>query len=395
MKGAIRKVFVRLHRYAGLAMAGFLAIAGLTGSVIAFAQEIDSWLNPGLYEIASTGTPLSLAALAQRVEQSDPQIRVMRIEPPSGVRESALLTVVPRQDSVPTYDQVFADPVTGTVLGTRLWGAIRLDRAHLVPFIYKLHYSLHIPAPWGLWLMGAIACGWLLDSFIGFYLTLPRGRRLLAKWRRAWKIKSGAELFRTSFDLHRAGGLWLWVLLLMLAVSSISLNLREELFTPMVSVFSSVTPSVFDLRVPDETDRDPGLSFDEIAARAQNEAQRLGWTTALGSVAYIVSYDVFGVRFDAESSWSGDSRFLYLDGRDGRPLGRYVLGEGTAGDIFTVAQFPLHSGRIGGLAGRIAICIAGLAVTALSITGVIIWWLKRSRRHARRAAAAPAAPASG
>jgi len=395
VNGAIRKGFVRLHRYAGLAMAGFLAIAGLTGSVIAFAQEIDAWLNPELYKIASAGTLLPLAALAQRVEQSDPQIRVMRIEPPGGIRESALLTVVPRHDSLPEYDQVFADPVTGTVLGTRLWGAARADRAHLVPFLYELHYSLHIPAPWGLWLMGAIACLWVLDCFVGFYLTLPRGRRFLARWGRAWTIKSRAELFRTSFDLHRAGSLWLWFVLLMLAVSSISLNLREEVFNPVVSLFSPITPSIFELRIPDEVDRAPGLSFDEIATRARREARRLGWTMDLGSIAYIVSYDLFGIRFDTETFWSGDSRFLYLDGRDGRLLDRYVLGDGTAADVFIVAQFPLHSGRIAGLAGRIAICVAGLAVTALSITGVIIWWLKRSRGHAHRAAAGPAAPASG
>jgi uncharacterized iron-regulated membrane protein len=382
-------------------MAGFLAIAGLTGSVIAFAQEIDSWLNPELYKSAGIGTPLPMAALVQRVEQSDPEIRVMRIEPPFGIRESALLTVELRQrrgsGEVPqrAYDQVFAEPVTGAVLGTRLWGAARPERAHLVPFLYKLHYSLHIPGPWGLWLMGAIACAWCLDCFIGLYLTLPRGRHFLAKWGRAWKIKSGAVLFRTSFDLHRAGGLWLWAVLLMLAVSSVSLNLRTELFTPVVSVFSAITPSIFDLRVPDGMDREPGLSFDEIASRAEQEARRLGWIMDLGSVAYIASQDVFGVRFDAETFWAGDSRFLYLDGRDGRLLGRYVLGDGTAGDIFTVAQFPLHSGRIAGLAGRIAICIAGLAVTALSITGVMIWWLKRSRKRAHRGAAAPAAPASG
>lgn len=395
VKRSVRKVLVLLHRYVGLATAGFLTVAGLTGSVIAFAEEIDAWLNPGLYKVVGDGPPLPLSVLAQRVEQSDPRIRVVRIEPPFGIRESALLTVEPRRgdglSEAPqlVFDQVFANPVSATVLGTRLWGAPRLDRAHLTPFLYKLHYSLHIPGPWGLWLMGAIACAWCLDCFVGLYLTFPRGCRFFIKWGRAWRIKSGGGIFRTSFDLHRAGGLWLWFVLLVLAVSSVSLNLRQEVFVPVVSMISPVTPSIFDLRVPDETDRAPGLSFDEAAARARQEAQRLGWTMALGSVAYVASYEVFGVRFDAESMWAGDSRFLYLDGRDGRLLGRYVLGDGTAGDIFTVAQFPLHSGRIGGFAGRIAVCVAGLAVTALSVTGVIVWWAKRYRRHAHKAAMLP------
>jgi uncharacterized iron-regulated membrane protein len=51
------------------------------------------------------------------------------------------------------------------------------------------------------------------------------------------------------------------------------------------------------------------------------------------------------------------------------------------------AQFPLHSGRIIGLPGRILISVIGVAVAVLSATGLMIWLRKRSAR--RRAAAAP------
>ena len=37
----MRSVYVVLHRYIGLATALFLALAGLTGSVLAFNHEID------------------------------------------------------------------------------------------------------------------------------------------------------------------------------------------------------------------------------------------------------------------------------------------------------------------------------------------------------------------
>ncbi|MNN88395.1 hypothetical protein D3C81_2060750 [compost metagenome] len=43
-------------------------------------------------------------------------------------------------------------------------------------------------------------------------------------------------------------------------------------------------------------------------------------------------------------------------------------------------QFPLHSGRILGLPGRILISIMGLLVAMLSVTGVVIWWKKRKAR---------------
>ncbi|MGS0743339.1 PepSY domain-containing protein [Glaciimonas sp. GG7] len=53
---------------------------------------------------------------------------------------------------------------------------------------------------------------------------------------------------------------------------------------------------------------------------------------------------------------------------------------GSAGDIFMQAQFPLHSGRILGLTGRILISVMGAVVALLSATGLLIWLRKRRAR---------------
>ena len=79
---------------------------------------------------------------------------------------------------------------------------------------------------------------------------------------------------------------------------------------------------------------------------------------------------------------------LYYDSEDGRPIGQRLPWVGTAADIFVQAQFPLHSGRIVGLPGRILISIMGLVVAALSATGVVIWWRKRRARVRIRETAA-------
>jgi hypothetical protein len=49
-------------------------------------------------------------------------------------------------------------------------------------------------------------------------------------------------------------------------------------------------------------------------------------------------------------------------------------------DIFLQAQFPLHSGRILGLPGRIFVSATGLLVPMLSVTGITIWQKKRLAR---------------
>lgn len=71
---------------------------------------------------------------------------------------------------------------------------------------------------------------------------------------------------------------------------------------------------------------------------------------------------------------------LYFDARDGRLIGERIPWQGTAADIFVQMQFPLHSGRITGLPGRIAISAMGIVVAMLSVTGVVIWYRKRRAR---------------
>lgn len=74
---------------------------------------------------------------------------------------------------------------------------------------------------------------------------------------------------------------------------------------------------------------------------------------------------------------------IYLDGGDGRLLGERVLWEGTAADIFVQLQFPLHSGRIAGVPGRVLISIMGLMVAMLSVTGIVLWVRKRRAEGVR------------
>jgi uncharacterized iron-regulated membrane protein len=72
---------------------------------------------------------------------------------------------------------------------------------------------------------------------------------------------------------------------------------------------------------------------------------------------------------------------MYWDAATGKLLGKTIPGKGTAGDIFMQVQFPLHSGRILGLGGRILITAMGLAVAVLSATGLLIWLKKLNARR--------------
>lgn len=415
----MRGLFVRLHRWMGLTTALFLAVAGLTGSIIAFNHELDEWLNPALFRVPVTGAALPALYLAKKIERDDPHLRVayvpLETEPghtyvfgATGYPESA--TGAPVDAG---YWQIFVNPYTGAKLGEREWGAFGLDRVHLIPFLYLFHYSLYLPGSGGMWLMGIIAMIWFVDCFVGFCLTLPPARRsaaintktsngrrsFLRRWQPSWKVKLGAGARRISFDLHRAGGLWLWGLLLTMAVSGVYLNLQFQVFRPLLSMIAPVTPSPFE-RVPahgDAAATGPGVSFGDVVARARQVALRRGWPAPF-DVFHSPGPGVYGVGFGDHHAAGIGVPWLYFDDHSGQVIGESVPGHGTGADVFMQWLFPLHSGLIAGLPGRIVVCITGVAVFMLSITGIVIWLRKcraRGVRDARSERGANASDAPG
>lgn len=383
----LRALLVRLHRYAGLSLALFLTLSGLTGSAIVFNEEIDAWLNPTLFKAQTLGSPLSPSELARRVERTLPLARVTLIPLVNKDGETALLRVEGKNGATLDYDEVFADPATGVVQGRRLWGACCFSREHIMPFLYLFHYTLQLPGDWGLLLMGIIGCLWAIDCFVGFALTLPRAKPFFERWKIAWTVKRNAGNFRLNLDLHRAGGLWLWGILLIIATSGVAMNLPDQVFRPVLSIFSTLKTSSIDIAAKRATTHPltPKLTFEDAIARTSQVGASRGWHVHPQLVFLFSTHNAYGVGFtrEGESAETGlGQSYLYLDNQSGKVIASDIMGEGSAGDVYASAQYQLHTGRILGLPGRILILLTGLVVAMLSMTGVYIWarkshWFRR------------------
>lgn len=398
----MRPLFVLLHRWFGLGVAVFLFIAGATGAVISWDHELDAWLNPALFHAHSANdtaaTPQSGLTLANRIEAGDPRLRVTYVLTQEEPGHTIAVMVEPRIDVATgkpyavDFNQIAVDPVSGEIQGKRMWGAVSLSRENLLPFLYKLHYTMHIPDigsfETGMWFMGIIGMVWALDCFIALWLSFPNWR----SWRKSFAFRWRDGGHKLNFDLHRSGGVWIWGLLLLLAVTSISMNLNRQVMRPIVERFSTLTATAFETRTPRPLQNpiNPRLSREQIIQLASTEAQRRGWTAPAGGIFYSSAFGIYGVGFFSPGQDHGDgglgNPWLYFDGVDGSPAGAVVPGTGSAGDIFMQAQFPLHSGRIIGLPGRILISLMGAVVAMLSVTGVLIWMRKRQARVKQKSA---------
>ncbi len=192
-----RPLYVWIHRYVGLATALFLTIAALTGSALVFMPEIDAWLNPGLFRAKPTGSALPASEIVSHFEKSYPNLKVSVLSVPLGQEDSVFVFVQSRSPgSELENNQFFIDPYSGAVLGQRFYGAARIDAAHVMPFLRRVHYSSSYSRCVGNLVHGRRRFG--MDDRL-LHRPLPdvsRIRPFWKNWRPMWRVKRKARRYR-------------------------------------------------------------------------------------------------------------------------------------------------------------------------------------------------------
>ena len=391
----LRRVVLLTHRYAGLALALFLILLGITGSLLTFNTELERAISPQLFAAPRPGaTPLSLATLAERAERLVPEARLdyLILHP-----DQVMARMEPRASAtgqVPSIyiDQVFLDPMTGQELGRRRYGDLSQGSINLMPFIYLLHRELALGRT-GAWILGVVSLVWTVDCIIAFYLTLPLTfTSFWRRWKQSWRIKWPAGAFRFTFDLHRAGALWVWPILLVFAWSGVMMDL-----TP---VYDRVTGAVFDYRSPTNeigslplhSDTPPGMKWHEaesLGARLMaEEASRRGFTLGqpdtLAYIRYLGVYS-YGMHTGLDIRQRSSDAAIWFDGDTGAVRAVFLPTGIRTGNTITTWLWALHYGDLrNATLYRILVCLIGLVVAMLSVTGIYIWLKKRRARRISR-----------
>jgi uncharacterized iron-regulated membrane protein len=402
----MRAYLVIWHRWVGLAMALFLVIAGLTGTIIAFEDEVDGWLNPELLHPAwQAGVPaLSPEVLREAAQQHAPADMLvdellLHVQP----GDAAVFRLSPDPGKAglsnpPVADELMVHPQTGALLGMRLRGASPFQRETVVGFLFKLHYSLALPGNSGRLIFGIVAVLWTLDSVVAFFLTLPRRQQAaktsyLSRWKPAWLVKWQAGATRINFDLHRAFGLWLCIVLLMFAWSSVMFNLREQVYMPVMKTmfaFDLSWRSIPPLAQPLTSEPIPWAQAHAMARQAMQRfsaerglkvdfEDRLRLDRQRGLYAYFV-------HSNADLRRDRGNTAILIDAATGEIKGWWLPTGDKPGNTFSNWLGALHMGQVFGLPYRIFVSFCGLALVLVSVTGVLIWWKKRRGKSARRIA---------
>lgn len=393
-----RRAATLVHRYTGLTIACFLTIAGLTGAIISWNDQLERVFAPSLFVLSPEAMhrpTLDVFALRDAAERQT-GFAVNGVDWTRRPDAPALFGLEARPSGpAPHDDEVALDPSTGNVVGARRHGDLRQGTINLIPFLYNLHESLALGS-FGTLVLGIAALLWTLDCFVGAYLTFPArgaprrtGPAFLKRWAPAWLVRRRVGRFKLLYDLHRAGGLWPWALMLIIAWSSVSFNLPQ--------VYGPITNTLLGVENTGQPDNSasplaaPRLDWRAAHDRAMVLMARVSRTESFRVVSErLMFYDpashayAYRVLSTRDFGDIGNTQIRF-DGDTGKLLGISIPTGRAPGTTLTTWIADIHTGEVLGLAMRVILSFVGVAVASLSMTGVWLWWRKRKSRRAVRA----------
>lgn len=374
-----RKRWLSVHLWLGLLLGFFLAVFGITGSILVFYEEIDNVLNADLKTVQTPAQgEAAYHTLAEiqnaAVTAMPPQAKLGFVDYPADATSSYKFGFVIPTAVADEKDQwqVHVNPYTAQVLGKHLIKkAENIFPNAFIPFVFQLHFALLASETGGI-IVGIMGVILLFSVFTGLIVWWP----LTGHWRRVLSIKRRASVERFNHDLHQTSGLYIFPILFAVLLSGVYMNLPNQ-FMALVKQLSPGTQGFMDNphSLSAQGRKPIGLAQALTIVRSQYPEGRVDWLNNPDDEAGVYTIGISGVP-DLSRFWS--ERQVFVDQYNGMILKvQDPRTRRTAGQTFIEWQWPLHSGKAFGWTGRILVFLSGLACPVLFITGVIRWLQKR------------------
>lgn len=375
----MRHGLAALHRWAGFTLGLLFVLLGLSGSLLVFEHEVDAALNPALFHggacRAAAGGAADAALAAASVQAHWTGAQVSFVALPEALADGVYRVTFKAAGVADNEAMVDA---CGRVLGSRDRLAVRFDAVHLVPTLQAWHLNM-FQGKEGRMAQGYIGLALAVLLLAGLILAWPKSGKGWQKWRRALHVKLDQHRYRLHYDLHRAAGLLFIPLLLALALTGFY-NGLPELGRSLAASVTSVASDRRAVTLPKLEKGEAAIGWDEAQAIA---APYIRNGVQLAAIARQPERGLYQVRLRRVDDWQRTGTYrLFIDMRSGKVVQIFDPRSGENADVFLAALFPLHSGQLGGMAGKCAIAFAGLLPALFFITGITTWLLRRKKRAA-------------
>ena len=345
---------IKVHRYLGLAALVFWVLQALSGILISFNWEMDDAL------LSRTTAPFDAQAIGARIEAMED----------SGDDVSSIWTSGSGRERFDVYldgpggEREIRIDGAGNVLRVQSEDTMFANGSWIETLV-TFHQTL-LADDLGSWIVGI--SGALLFSNIVAGVVIARPWQV--GWRRSLLPTRRGPGRTRAYSWHRAVGLWAAIPALLMIGAGVLL-----VFYDTVDAAVSPPPRTLPAHAVDAPIR---TGFGEAVATALGQYDGATLTAVTlpteNDKAYLVR-----MRRPGEGRKIYGMTTVIVDATNGAVLGQFdALNDGAARS-FVDGLFPMHTGELGGLFGRIAAMMVGVWLLAMIWLGV--WqWRARTRR---------------
>ncbi len=346
----------QLHLWIGLAAALYVVLIGLSGSILVWKHELSTASHPVPTALAAGVTPVGPERAVAEAQRVAPRKQPYYLDFPQS--SAPYYVIYLRGTQMRTTVRVHAG--SGAVLDVD-------DGQHgWLNLVMRFHYYLLMPKSRGLLWNGIGAVCLLLLSMSSTVLWWPGIR----SWKRGFWIDFRLSFKRVVRDAHNVVGFWALALVSMWAVTGIYFAWPNAVTHTVGAVFrlsseeTALAPATRDITQVG-LDRTTAIA----AARLPTEhllGARLALRPNEPTSFYLVAREGMDDSESETVSIAADGTILRVKRHADESL--------TLGDRIVAALEPLHFGSDWGALVKLIYSAAGLGLSSLAVTGVLMYW---------------------
>ena len=344
-KAALRRLWFKVHKWLGLALAVPVLLIFLSGSLLVWKDNLDALMHPRrIAAVAPSRTPEFYLAHAHHALQPGEAIASLDFSQSHGTVIVTAVPIGPGLLQTGASVRYYLDPLTGAVR----------DRSSadtgLMRYVHVLHGSLLLGVS-GSRAVGLIAFLLLGSAASGLWLWWPAKGSLLRamRWRRSGNLYA---------NLHHQAGYWAVLPVIVLSLTGAAICFPGLFATAAGQEAATRDAFMRNVSVPSTR---PRLELAQVLGAAGSPAPqtlvRIAWPTML------------------DSSWKISFRdhkpqaVVYIDDASGRSVSSETRPRTTVVELMRI----VHDGTGLPLVWKIIIFATGLLGSALALTGLFMW----------------------
>ena len=374
----VRKLFKKLHLWLSLPFGLIIMTTCLTGALLVFEKEITELVRHDSYTIPVRKTGrLSLQSLLERVASETPDsVQITSVTIPSDFRRAYTVGL-----SKPRRAGVLVDPYTGKIVG-------QSGRLPFFTTVRELHrWLLDSMKPdsegifWGRVIVGTSTLLFVCILLTGLFLWWPKKLKGIGK-RLKISLRQGRQ--RLFTDLHTVGGVYVFVLLLAMAMTGLTWSF-EWYRTGFYKVFGAEMAEAGKGDKGPKKDKRKDVPREEGAEQTKLPASYIYWEEVVSYVIEVSEADYTEItvkdgEVEVPLAGLGNSRAadsFRFDKKTGQVTEYKAYREVKRDKKLRGWIYSVHTGAWGGLFTRICYVLAALFGASLPLTGYYIFYQRK------------------